>query len=89
MKLRLRTTGLLFALALLLSGCVTSTESPYGEKADREKALKLSTQLARTYIREGEWEAAKRHLKYAIETDPRNPHYVETVYGVGYRFRGE
>jgi len=29
-----------------------------------------------------------RNLRTKIETDPRNPHYVETVYGVGYRFAG-
>jgi two-component system alkaline phosphatase synthesis response regulator PhoP len=27
-----------------------------------------------------------RNLRAKIETDPRNPHYVETVYGIGYRF---
>jgi two-component system alkaline phosphatase synthesis response regulator PhoP len=27
-----------------------------------------------------------RNLRTKIEPDPRNPHYIETVYGVGYRF---
>lgn len=27
-----------------------------------------------------------RNLRTKIEPDPRHPHYVETVYGVGYRF---
>ncbi len=27
-----------------------------------------------------------RHLRKKIEPDPRNPVYIETVYGVGYRF---
>lgn len=27
-----------------------------------------------------------KNLRAKIETDPRAPHYVETVYGVGYRF---
>ena len=26
-----------------------------------------------------------KNLRAKIETDPRNPHYIETVYGVGYR----
>ncbi|MHB1319278.1 MAG: response regulator [Anaerolineae bacterium] len=26
------------------------------------------------------------HLRSKIEQDPANPHYIETVYGVGYRF---
>jgi DNA-binding response OmpR family regulator len=27
-----------------------------------------------------------RNLRTKIEPDPRNPHYVDTVYGMGYRF---
>jgi DNA-binding response OmpR family regulator len=27
-----------------------------------------------------------RHLRKKIEPDPQNPRYVETVFGVGYRF---
>ncbi len=30
-----------------------------------------------------------RNLRTKIEPDPRNPRYVETVYGVGYRFAAE
>ena len=30
-----------------------------------------------------------RNLRYKIEPDPRNPRYVQTVYGVGYRLAGE
>lgn len=63
-------TGL--AVAVLLAGCVTTTESPYKEKKDEARALELSSQLARSYISRGEWEPAKRHLRYAIETDPKN-----------------
>ncbi|WP_372748366.1 type IV pilus biogenesis/stability protein PilW [Litorivivens sp.] len=56
----------------LLSACVTTTDSPYSDKKNEAKALELSSQLARTYIHSGEWNAAKRHLRYAIETDPKN-----------------
>ena len=28
-----------------------------------------------------------KNLRAKIEPDPREPHYIETVYGVGYRFR--
>ncbi len=28
-----------------------------------------------------------KNLRSKIESDPRKPHYIETVYGVGYRFR--
>lgn len=27
-----------------------------------------------------------KNLRSKIEQDPRNPHYIETIYGVGYRF---
>ena len=30
-----------------------------------------------------------KNLRGKIEADPRNPHYIETVYGVGYRFTRE
>ena len=30
-----------------------------------------------------------RNLRRKIEPDPKNPIYIETVYGVGYRFGGE
>jgi len=30
-----------------------------------------------------------KNLRAKIETDPRSPDYIETVYGVGYRFRRE
>lgn len=30
-----------------------------------------------------------KNLRAKIEEDPRNPRYIETVYGVGYRMRGD
>ncbi len=74
MKERLRFSRLLLLFMLsLLTACVTTTDSRYADKKDEKKALEISSQLARTYISRGEWEAAKRHLRYAIETDPKNP----------------
>lgn len=34
-------------------------------------------------------DAHVRNLRKKLERDPRNPRYVETVFGVGYRFRPE
>lgn len=64
--------SLMLLLASLLTACVTTTDSRFAEKKDEKKALELSSQLARTYISRREWESAKRHLRYAIETDPKN-----------------
>ena len=34
-------------------------------------------------------DAHVKNLRIKIEDDPRHPHYIETVYGVGYRMRPE
>ncbi|MES0359397.1 MAG: winged helix-turn-helix domain-containing protein, partial [Anaerolineales bacterium] len=31
-------------------------------------------------------DAHVKNLRAKIEPDPKNPHYIETVFGVGYRF---
>lgn len=58
--------------ALLMSACVTTQTGGFEEKKDPKKAVELSVQAARGYIQEGNWEAAKRHLKKALEIDGRN-----------------
>jgi len=30
-----------------------------------------------------------KNLRQKIENDPKNPHYIQTVYGVGYKFEGD
>jgi DNA-binding response OmpR family regulator len=30
-----------------------------------------------------------RNLRTKIESDPANPRYIETVFGIGYRFTGK
>ena len=34
-------------------------------------------------------DAHVKNLRRKIETDPRNPRYIQTVHGIGYRFAGE
>ncbi len=34
-------------------------------------------------------DAHVKNLRQKIETDPRNPRYIQTVHGIGYRFAGE
>jgi type IV pilus assembly protein PilF len=56
--------------AFFLTACITVEEGPAG--ADDKKALEYSTQLARSYIRDGKWEAAQRNLRVAQKIDPNN-----------------
>lgn len=58
--------------ALLMAACVTTETGGFEEKKDPKKAVELSVQAARSYIQEGKWEPAKRHLKNALELDPKN-----------------
>ena len=79
---RLRRHGrvLLFsALALLLSACVTTETGGFAEKADQKKAYETSLQLAKTYIANGNWQQAKRHLKYVESVDKNNPETLEAL----------
>lgn len=62
-----------------LAACVTTEKGGVGTKADDGKALEYSVQLARSYIRSGNWEAAKRHLKTAIEIDENSADVYEAL----------
>ncbi|MFT3930511.1 MAG: type IV pilus biogenesis/stability protein PilW [Spongiibacteraceae bacterium] len=55
-----------------MSACVTTETGGFSDKKDPKKAVELSVQAARSYIQEGNWDAAKRHLKTALEMDPNN-----------------
>ncbi|MCK6259540.1 response regulator transcription factor [Fictibacillus sp. KIGAM418] len=40
---------------------------------------------------EGDTRAIDQHIKnlrHKIESNPKNPHYIQTVFGVGYKFKG-
>jgi len=74
--------------ALLLSACISTTESVFTEKADPEKALERRVSLARQYIGEGNWENAKRNLRMANDIDPRNPE-VHEAFALVYQATGE
>jgi type IV pilus assembly protein PilF len=64
---------------LVISGCVTTERGSMIDKADDAKALEVSVQLARNYIRDGNWGAAKRHLKVALELDKDNAETYEAL----------
>lgn len=66
-RCRLNALVLLLLCGFLLSACVHTETGGFSEKKDDKKALTYSEELARGYIREGNWEAAKRHLKVALD----------------------
>jgi type IV pilus assembly protein PilF len=58
-------------LALALSGCVTTTESSlFTKNSTPEKALRSHVDAAYDYLRRGDFENARRHLRNAEEIDP-------------------
>ncbi len=71
-----------------LSGCVTSSESVFTEKASPEKTLERRVELARKYIGQGDWENAKRNLKVAAKVDPKNAE-VHEAFALVYQSTGE
>lgn len=60
---------LVMLCGFILSACVHTETGGFSDKKDNKKALAYSEELARGYIREGNWNAAKRHLKVALDMD--------------------
>ena len=79
---------LLVCIAAALAGCVTETETVFTEKASPEKVLEQRVALARQYIGEGNWDAAKRNLKAAVEIDDSSAEVYE-AYALVYQSTGE
>jgi type IV pilus assembly protein PilF len=75
-------------LCTLLGGCITTTESVFTEDASPKKALERRVALARQYIGEGNWEAAKRNLKLAVQIDSNNAEVYE-AFALVYQSTGE
>lgn len=76
------------ATLMLLSACVTTTDSVFTDKADPQKALERRVELARQYIGEGDWDNAKRNLKLAYEMEPNNAE-VHEAFALVYQSTGE
>jgi type IV pilus assembly protein PilF len=70
--------GLIMVLSMI-TACVTTETGSVGSKADDKKALDYSVKLARGYIRSRNWDAAKRHLKNALEIDDSSPEVYEAM----------
>jgi len=63
---------IMLALAVLVSGCVTTTDSGFSREADRDKALENYVRLATAYIGQGNLDRARHHLDRALEIDDNN-----------------
>ena len=73
------TTIAIALCSLWLSACVTTESGGFGDKKDPKKALEYSVQAARNYIQERNWEAAKRHLKTALDIDDNDASVHEAL----------
>lgn len=71
--------SLICVLVLLQSACVSTETGGFGDKVDNAKTVEYSVQLARQYIRDRNWNAAKRHLKTALKLDKSSPEIYEAL----------
>lgn len=78
----------LLLVCVVLAGCITTTESVFSEEASPSKALEKRLELARHYIGEGNWEAAKRNLEMATQIDAKNAEVYE-AFALVYQSTGE
>jgi type IV pilus assembly protein PilF len=62
-----------------MGGCVTTERGGVGSQVEKSQALKDTVQLAFSYIRAGNWPAAKRHLKTALALDDNNAQVYEAM----------
>ena len=79
--IRLRKPGFwLFMVlsALLLAGCVTTTDSRFKREADREEAIDNYVRLATAYIGQGNLDRARVHLDRATELAPEKASVLAT-----------
>jgi type IV pilus assembly protein PilF len=80
---------LLLLLGLVvLSGCVTTTDSSFAKEADEEKAVQNYVQLGTAYIAQGNYGRARVHLQRALEIDADSPGALAAM-GLVYQSQGE
>ena len=74
--------GLLLLCAsayLSVTGCVTTTTGGFNVEASDEKEIERRVQLASNYLRNGNVDAAKKHLKRALEIDTKSAEVHNTL----------
>jgi type IV pilus assembly protein PilF len=60
------------AVAIIMSGCVSTTTGPPQSEPDENEAADLLYQLGARYYRNGEYELARQRLLASLEKNPRN-----------------
>lgn len=76
---RLRRGVAVVLACLCMAGCITTQSGGFETKRDPQKALEYSVEAARSYLQQGNYEAAKRHLKNALAIDDRNADVHEAM----------
>jgi len=84
----MKLVGVLLVVGMMLSACVTTTDSPFAREADRDKALANYVKLATAYIGQGNLERAEHHLDRAFEIDDDYAPAL-AAQGLVYSSRGE
>lgn len=74
--------------ALLVTGCVTTTDSRFAREADRQEAIEDYVQLATAYIGQGNLDRARHHLDRALDLDSDSP-AARAAMGLVYNAEGE
>lgn len=83
----LRSLGL-SGLLLLLSSCVTTTDSALSKKTDLDKAGDQYVQLGLEYIKRDDLQRARKHLQRALEIDSKDASALGAM-GLVYQEEGE
>lgn len=68
----MRISCLLLMVSLLLTGCVTTSDSALTRRADPDKAVERYVQLGLEYIKRNDLVRARKHLTRALEIDEEN-----------------
>lgn len=73
---------------LLVTGCVTTTDSRFSREADRQEAVDDYVQLATAYIGQGNLDRARHHLDRALALESESPS-ARAAMGLVYNAEGE
>ena len=78
----------LLACSLVLTGCVTETGSVYSQEVSPADAAQSHVDAAMSYLRDGDSENALRHLRKALEIDPKST-TVHNALAYAFQLSGE